>query len=105
MSDECLMTLEFGFPFYIVYQAVIRKFTLAGKAFTLKVCLADGITCFCIIRSDARARTKQLVTEVGNRKKLNRNPTAFFLLTSYLFPLTGLLQQIVIEFDYSVSKC
>ena len=29
MSDECLMTLEFGFSFYIVYQAVMRKFTLA----------------------------------------------------------------------------
>ena len=55
-------------------------------------------------RSDARARTKQLVTEVGNRKKLNRNPTAFFLLTSYLFPLTCLLQQVVVQFDYSVSK-
>ena len=31
MSDDCLMTLEFGFPFCIVYQAVMRKFTLAGK--------------------------------------------------------------------------
>ena len=29
MSDECLITLEFGFPFYVVYQAVMRKFTLA----------------------------------------------------------------------------
>ncbi len=33
MSDECLMKQEFGFPFYIVYQAVMRKFTLAGKAY------------------------------------------------------------------------
>ena len=32
MSDECLMTLEFGSLFYIVYQAVMRKFTLAGKS-------------------------------------------------------------------------
>ena len=32
MSDECLMTLETVFSFYIVYQAVMRKFTLAGKA-------------------------------------------------------------------------
>ena len=31
MSDECLMTQEFGFPFYTQYQAVMRKFTLAGK--------------------------------------------------------------------------
>jgi len=31
MSDECLMTLETVFPFYVVYQAVMRKFTLAGK--------------------------------------------------------------------------
>jgi len=32
MSDECLITLEAAIPFYIVYQAVMRKFTLAGKA-------------------------------------------------------------------------
>ena len=32
MSDECLMTLETMFPFYVVYQAVMRKFTLAGKS-------------------------------------------------------------------------
>ena len=32
MSDECLMTLETVFPFYVVYQAVMRKFTLAGKS-------------------------------------------------------------------------
>ena len=32
MSDECLMKQEFGFPFYIVYQAVMRKFTLARKS-------------------------------------------------------------------------
>jgi len=38
MSDECLMTLEFGFPFYVVYQAVMRKFTLAGKSCTLDIC-------------------------------------------------------------------
>jgi len=31
MSDECLMKQEFGFSFYIVYQAVTRKFTLADK--------------------------------------------------------------------------
>ena len=31
MSNECLMKQEFGFPFYVVYQAVMRKFTLAGK--------------------------------------------------------------------------
>jgi hypothetical protein len=29
MSDECLMKQETAFPFYIVYQAVMRKFTLA----------------------------------------------------------------------------
>ena len=32
MSDECLMKQETAFPFYIVYQAVMRKFTLADKA-------------------------------------------------------------------------
>ena len=32
MSDECLMTQEFGFPFYTQYQAVTRKFTLAEKS-------------------------------------------------------------------------
>ena len=31
MSDECLITLETVFPFYTQYQAVMRKFTLAGK--------------------------------------------------------------------------
>ena len=32
MSDECLMKQETVFSFYIVYQAVTRKFTLAGKS-------------------------------------------------------------------------
>ena len=32
MSDECLMKQVTVFSFYIVYQAVMRKFTLAGKA-------------------------------------------------------------------------
>ena len=32
MSDECLMKQEFGFPSYVVYQAVMRKFTLAVKS-------------------------------------------------------------------------
>ncbi len=32
MSDECLMKQEMVFSFYIVYQAVMRKFTLAKKA-------------------------------------------------------------------------
>jgi hypothetical protein len=36
MSDECLMKQEFGFPFYIVYQAVMRKFTLARKTFAVQ---------------------------------------------------------------------
>jgi hypothetical protein len=31
MSDECLITLETVFSFYTQYQAVMRKFTLAGK--------------------------------------------------------------------------
>ena len=35
MSDECLMKQETVFSFYVVYQAVMRKFTLAGKT---KVC-------------------------------------------------------------------
>jgi len=34
MSDECLMKQEMVIPFYIVYQAVMRKFTLAGKSLT-----------------------------------------------------------------------
>lgn len=29
MSDECLMKQETVIPFYVVYQAVMRKFTLA----------------------------------------------------------------------------
>ena len=32
MSDECLITLETVVSFYTQYQAVMRKFTLAGKA-------------------------------------------------------------------------
>ena len=32
MSDECLMKQETVFSFYIVYQVVMRKFTLAGKS-------------------------------------------------------------------------
>ena len=32
MSDECLMKQETVFSFYTQYQAVMRKFTLAGKA-------------------------------------------------------------------------
>ena len=31
MSDECLMKQETVFLFYIVYQAVMRKFTLANE--------------------------------------------------------------------------
>ena len=31
MSDECLMKQETVVSFYIDYQAVMRKFTLAGK--------------------------------------------------------------------------
>ena len=31
MSDECLMKQETVFSFYTQYQAVMRKFTLAGK--------------------------------------------------------------------------
>ena len=31
MSDECLMKQETAIPFYVVYQAVMRKFTLAKK--------------------------------------------------------------------------
>ena len=37
MSDECLMKQETLFSFYIVYQAVMRKFTLAGKAKALRL--------------------------------------------------------------------
>ena len=32
MSDECLMKQEMVISFYVVYQAVMRKFTLAGKS-------------------------------------------------------------------------
>ena len=34
MSDECLMEQEMVISFYIVYQTVMRKFTLAGKSFS-----------------------------------------------------------------------
>ena len=35
MSDECLITLETVFLFYIDCQAVMRKFTLAGESVRL----------------------------------------------------------------------
>jgi len=35
MSDECLMKQETVFSFYTQYQAVMRKFTLAGKSIVL----------------------------------------------------------------------
>ena len=37
MSDECLMKQETVFPFYTQYQAVMRKFTLAGKAASVEL--------------------------------------------------------------------
>ena len=37
MSDECLMKQETVFSFYVVYQAVMRKFTLAGKSHDFEV--------------------------------------------------------------------
>ena len=35
MSDECLMKQKTVISFYVVYQAVMRKFTLAGKSSVL----------------------------------------------------------------------
>ena len=50
MSDECLMTLEFGFPFYVVYQAVMRKFTLAKKLFqTAAISKIHELTIRCCV--------------------------------------------------------
>ena len=40
MSDKCLMKQETVFPFYVVYQAVMRKFTLAGKSASALIRLA-----------------------------------------------------------------
>ena len=37
MSDECLMVQETLFSFYTQYQAVTRKFTLAGKSVDVRV--------------------------------------------------------------------
>ena len=36
MSDECLIKQETVFSFYTQYQAVMRKFTLAGIAVCLE---------------------------------------------------------------------
>ena len=36
MSDECLIKQETVVSFYTQYQAVMRKFTLAGKANNLR---------------------------------------------------------------------
>ena len=37
MSDECLMKQETAFSFYTQYQAVMRKFTLAGKSVQIRI--------------------------------------------------------------------
>ena len=57
MSDECLMTLEFGFPFYVVYQAIMWKFTLAGKSHTFLLLIG----CF-ISEGPATKKLKQGVS-------------------------------------------
>ena len=46
MSDECLMKQEMVFSFYIDCQAVMRKFTLAGKAahYAGEPFAADGVS-------------------------------------------------------------
>ena len=43
MSDECLMKQETVVSFYIVYQAVMRKFTLAGKSSLLHIYLKKKV--------------------------------------------------------------
>ena len=46
MSDECLMKQETVFSFYTQNQAVMRKFTLAGKSYVKMLtvqCLADDV--------------------------------------------------------------
>ena len=46
MSDECLMKQEMVISFYVDCQAVMRKFTLAGKTkhFVFSVCPVDSLT-------------------------------------------------------------
>ena len=53
MSDECLITLETAVSFYIVYQAVIRKFTLAGKSLIWEISdeAVSVITMFALYNS------------------------------------------------------
>ena len=43
MSDECLMKQETVISFYIVYQDVMRKFTIAGKAYTQRKRIANSL--------------------------------------------------------------
>ena len=50
MSDECLMTLETVFLFYIDCQAVIQKFTLAGKTL-------DALKQMHLVRPDTGSAT------------------------------------------------
>lgn len=40
----------------ILSKKAFSGFLQSNKAFTLKVCLADGITCFRVIGSDTRSR-------------------------------------------------
>ena len=53
MSDECLMKQETVFPFYVVYQAVMRKFTLAGKSLKWEISdeAVSVITMFALYNS------------------------------------------------------
>ena len=53
MSDECLMKQETVFSFYTQYQAVMRKFTLAGK--TLAFGEMTGTVCGMLIFVDKSA--------------------------------------------------
>ena len=46
MSDECLMKQETVFLFYIDCQAVMRKFTLAGKSIVCTDCHHSWIEVF-----------------------------------------------------------
>ena len=57
------------------------------KTLRLEIGLTDCVCCFGIVGSDARACTKELIAEICDRKKLNRNPSTSLLLTSSFFLL------------------
>lgn len=80
----------------------LAGFFKGDEAFGLEVSLGDGIRGLCVVGTDARACTQQLITEVCDGQQLNRDSSSPILLNSFLFLLTCPRQEVVIQLDYLV---